>query len=417
MQLKELTNEEFLQFTSKHKYSSIYQTPEYGMAMNKQNMDAFYLGLYDDYGSMFAATLILVEMLGKFQYATAPRGFLIDYNDEVLVKEFTNMIKKYLRKKNIIALKISPLIIRNTYNKNEKTTIQTPNYDHIYAYLKKLGYYHLGYNNYFEANKPRFEAIIPLSPSSPVMFSKISKEFKTKIRSSDKTGVRIYKADERYLEYFYKLTQNKYPRDLKYFQDLYNLYKNRDAVDLYFALLDTKYFLINTQREFQKQSVACNKITDEIFKNQGKANASLINRKIVEDNKLAALKNQLVDATALLNKSPDGIIAACAILIKHQKEVYLLMDGYDVNYKKINAKHLLIWKLMEKYGSEGFQTFNLGGMTNYLEKESQYKGLNDFKLGFGANSVEYIGDLEIITNYPLYMLYRNSAPLRNLGKK
>jgi lipid II:glycine glycyltransferase (peptidoglycan interpeptide bridge formation enzyme) len=72
---------------------------------------------------------------------------------------------------------------------------------------------------------------------------------------------------------------------------------------------------------------------------------------------------------------------------------------------------------MEKYAKEGYTTFNLGGITNPLEKENKYKGLNDFKLGFGANAIEYIGDLELITNHPLYMIYRNMSPLRKKQSK
>lgn len=417
MHIKELTNEEFAKFTDQYKYYSIFQTVEYALAMNKQNYDTFYLGMYDEYGSMVGATAILVELLGKFQYAYAPRGFLIDYSDETLIKEFTNQVKKFLRKKSIIAIKISPLIIKNIHNKKEGSINPTPNYDNIFKCLKNNHYYHLGYNNYFEALKPRFEAIIKLNPNAQVMFSNISKEFRTKIRSSDKTGVRIYKGDERNLEYFYKLIENKYPRDIKYFRDLYTYGKQKEMVDLYFALLDTKHYLVYTQKEYQRQSIECNKITDQIFKNQGKATNSMINRKISEDNKLAALKAQLVTATNLLNRYPNGIITACAILIKHQKEVYMLMDGYDPIYKKINAKHLLIWKLMEKYSNEGFETFNLGGISNPQEKDNKYKGLNDFKLGFGADAIEYIGDLELITNYPLYMMYRNTVPFRKNKKK
>ena len=34
-----------------------------------------------------------------FKYALAPRGFLIDYNDEKLLTTFTKLIKKFLGKK------------------------------------------------------------------------------------------------------------------------------------------------------------------------------------------------------------------------------------------------------------------------------------------------------------------------------
>lgn len=411
MKLKELTNEEFLTFADQYPLSSVFQTPEYAMVMNKQNFDTFYLGMVDDFGNLVAATLILVELLGKFQYAYTPRGYLIDYNQEDLVKEFSKLVKKFLKKKSIMAIKISPIIKRATYRNGGKEKIETAEYEHIYQYLKKIGYYHLGYNHFFEAFKPRFEAVIPLDKNTASMFQKIRKEFRTKIRMSDRIGVRIYKGSERNLSYFYQMTKDKYPRDLKYFQDAYEHYSKRNMVDIYFALLDTKHYLVNTQKEYQKQTQNCAKVTDEIFKNQGNANNSLITRKITEDNKLADIKRQLVLSTNLLNKNPDGIILACAMVIKYKKEAYLLMDGYEPAYKRMNAKHLLIWKLMEKYAKEGFEVFNLGGIAN-PEHPEKFKGLNDFRLGFGADALEYIGDLELITSKPLYITYRNTIPFR-----
>ena len=73
---------------------------------------------------------------------------------------------------------------------------------------------------------------------------------------------------------------------------------------------------------------------------------------------------------------------------------------------------------MEKYAADGFERFNLGGMSNpLLAEDNKYKGLNDFKLCFGAKSVEYIGDLELITNPILYAIYRNGSPFRKMKKK
>ena len=65
-----------------------------------------------------------------------------------------------------------------------------------------------------------------------------------KIRASDNSGIRIYKGDENNLQLLYKQTEKKYPRDLNFLKSLYNYYKNRNMVDLYFALLDTRRYLI-----------------------------------------------------------------------------------------------------------------------------------------------------------------------------
>ncbi len=416
MKIKELTNEEFITFSEQFPKSSPYQTAEYAMTMTKQQYDSFYLGMINDNNNIVAASLIIVEMLGKFQYAYAPRGFLIDYNDSDLLKKFTKLVKKYLSKRNIIAIKISPLVIKSTYTRKDGL-IENTEYKKIYQDLKKLKYYHLGFNNFFEAIKPRYEAVIDLDKNTNLLFSKIQKNYRTKIRTSDRVGIRIYKGDEKNLQLLYKLTKNKYPRDLNYLKSLYSYYENRKMVDLYFALLDTRRYLMHFQTEYQRQNIKCAKVTDEIFKHQGKASNTLISKKINEDNKLSYYKRQLVLATNLLKQYPDGIIVASAIMVKHKKDVYLLLDGYDVKYKSLNAKHLLIWKLMEKYSLEGYEKFNLGGMTNPTLEKNPYKGLNDFKLGFGAKSIEYIGDLELITNPILYTIYRNGAIFRKKKKK
>lgn len=73
---------------------------------------------------------------------------------------------------------------------------------------------------------------------------------------------------------------------------------------------------------------------------------------------------------------------------------------------------------MEKYAKEGYEKFNLGGISNpQLKDKNKYQGLNEFKLGFGAKAVEYIGDLELVTSHILYALYRNGSPFRKMKNK
>ena len=77
----------------------------------------------------------------------------------------------------------------------------------------------------------------------------------------------------------------------------------------------------------------------------------------------------------------------------------------------------MIWKLIELYNKQGFKRFNLGGTTNPKVDNKKYNNLNEFKLGFNARSIEYIGDLELITNNTYYTLYRNSKPIRVMFHK
>ena len=64
----------------------------------------------------------------------------------------------------------------------------------------------------------------------------------------------------------------------------------------------------------------------------------------------------------------------------------------------------------------GFKKFNSGGISN-ITKPSKYKGLNEFKMSFNSKAIEYAGDFELITNKPLYFMWRNSKDISNMFKK
>lgn len=414
MTIKQLTNEEFKKFSENFIPSSMFQTTYYAFTMNEQNSDCFFLGLIDN-NVLKAASLIIVQKINGFKYAFAPRGILIDYNDFDLVNEFTKLMKKFLSKREIVAIKISPLIIKNVYDKNGKIINQNANFNSVFNNLKSTGFYHLGYNNYFEALKPRFEAVINLDLSYTQLFANIDKAFRTKIRKAERDGIKVFHGNEKKLEYLYFHTKDKYPRDLRYFKDLYKFFDKDNLIDFYYSKLDTTEYLKVTQALYSKYEHLSNEINQMIIKSKIR-NEKLLNKKIRIDKRFEQYKLQLVKATEYLKKYPNGIILSSALIVKWQDEIYLVIDGYDSNYKYFNGKHLLLWKLMVRYSKLGFKKFNLGGISN-ITKPSKYKGLNEFKMNFNAKAIEYAGDFELITNKPLYFMWRNSKDFSNMFKK
>lgn len=414
MKIKQLTNAEFKAFSSQFRPSSMYQTAEYAFTMNEEEYDSFFLGLMDG-NELRAATLILVQKINGFKYALAPRGFLINFNDYNLVETFTKLIKKFLGRKDIVAIKINPLIIKKVYNMDGKVIEQNMYYDTIFNNLKKMGYYHLGYNNFFEALKPRFEAVLNIGLPYTQVFANIKKNFRSKIRKGIKDGIKVYHGNGDNLDYLYLQTRNKYPRDLEYFKDLYKFFDKENLIDFYYSKLDTTEYLKISQslyNEYEKKSLELNQA---LINSRGQ-NEKIMNEKIKVDKIFEKYKRQLVVATGYLRDFPDGIILSSALIVKWQEEVYLIMDGYDEKYKKFNAKHLLLWKLIGRYSKLGFKKFNLGGISNIQNDNDLYKGLNEFKLNFNAKAIEYAGDFELITNSPLYFMYRKSSNISNMLK-
>ncbi len=404
MYIKELTNIEFKNFTKKFNIKSIYQTVEYGFIMNHENYDTIFLGLIDE-NNIVAASLVLIQKENKFKYAYAPKGFLIDYNNTDLLKIFTVQVKKHLGKLGVIAIKLCPPIIKEIYSNKNELLYKNETYTEIFNTLTKLGYKHLGYNNYFETLKPRYEAILDLNVSFYQLFKNIKKTVRTKIRNAENIGIKIYKGNIDDLNYLYIHTKNKYPRELEYFKNCYKYFSKENNIEFYFAKLDTIKFLKLCNKNFTLQEEKCNKLNNEL-----KNNKNLLNEKMENDILLDKYKNDLIYATRLLSKYPDGIVISSALIIKKDKEINLLMDGYDTKFKRLNAKHLLIWKLIQKYSDLNYEKFNFGGIVNPNANDNKYLGLNEFKLSFNSNIYEYIGDFELVTNKILYFIYK--SPLK-----
>jgi len=417
MHIKELTNDEFLKFTSNFKISSIYQTPEYAFVMNKQKFDSLFLGLVDDSDNIVCASLFLIEKLGLVKYAYAPRGYIMDYTNYSILQLFTLELKKYFGKKDVIAIKVNPLVIRNIYDFDENVILKNNNYDLIFENFTALSYRHYGYNNNFEGLKPRFEAILDISIPYTELFKNLKKELRTKIRSAEKKGIKIHKGTKEDLKYLYLQTKGKYPRDLKYFEDCYDFYSKRNMVEFFYAKLDTKKFLIESQRLYQEYLDLDEQVNANFINLSSEERQEKLNKKIEIDNLFDKYSKQLVYATNLLKDFPDGIVTASVLIIKNNLEAYMLMDGFDSNYKEFNSKQLLIWKLIERYSKENLKKFNLGGITNPEDKNPKYDGLNEFKLSFNSKAYEYAGDFELVTNNTLYFMYKNSAPIRSILKK
>ena len=414
MYIKDLSNDEFNNFTNSYPISSIFQTSEYGNVMNEEGFSLLYFGLINDDEKICGAALLLTEERKGLKYAYSPNGFLIDYNDYDLIKIFTEELKKYLKKKKIVALRFNPMIIKNStdYRNNKVSTNMF--FDETLAYLKSVGYKHFGLNNFYENIKPRYNAVINLSENINITYNNMHANTRMIIEEADKQGIKIIKGTLDTLDYLFDEVKDKYNKEKKYYENILNIFKGKNMVDYYYTKLDTNKYLQYVQRKINDQSKLCSQINDEIFRNRGNDNTELIDKKIFEENRLNDFKNELVYATELLKNRPDGVILSTMLLGKWKNEVIVLANGINKEFSQFNPKYLMIWKFIEKYSKEKFKIFNLGGITNPILRDERYFEDNEFKLSFNSRAIEYIGDFELIVSGALYTIYKNTKSIKSL---
>ena len=141
---------------------------------------------------------------------------------------------------------------------------------------------------------------------------------------------------------------------------------------------------------------------------RGKDMRTVLNKKMESDKILASYKKHLVVATNLLKEHPDNIVIGGAIVINHDNKLYLLIEGYNPTYGNLCPGYLTKWKIIEKYCKTNIVKFDMNAISGDFTSNNKFKGLNEAKLGYNSDAVEYIGEFNLIVNKAMYSLYRNT---------
>ncbi len=418
MRLYEIPKNVFDEFSAKNKIRNFYQTSEYGDWMEKRSYKCMYLAFMDEARTIHAATLIIYKnVFSSYKYGYAPRGFLINYTDEELFKEFTKHLKMFLKAKNFAYLKIDPPIIYKTRDKNGKEIKGGKDNTPLIERMKGLGYIHLGFNDYFEALKPRWNAVIKLDKNENDMFKSFSKDTRNKIHNSMRKGLEVITGSRDDIPIFYEFIRKNYNRPISYYYDYYDIFKRRDMIDFYLVKLNTVKYLETSKYLYESEVENNNKILHEMM---GKRkNKRITNKKMESDKLINIYKKDVVKATKLLAKYPEGLIIGGSMIIKYNKQLQFLIDGISDDFKTFNPNHLLKWTVIKEYLNSKFYYVDLNGIVgNFSKENNNYYGLNKFKLGFNSDVIEYIGEFNLPINSTIYHIVQRSSALgltNNIG--
>ena len=406
MKIITLSEEQFNNFANNHKYSNIYQTISYAKVMKTEGYDYHLLGFINNSNELIGATMILFKKVFlNYKMAYAPFGFLIDYSDNDLVEELTNRLKLLLIKQIFIYLKINPNIHCSERDKHGNIISYNPEVNDILEILQKNGYIHKGFNNYFENEKPRWNAIVKLTASNKNIYKNLSKQTRNKINKAIRSGIEIEEGTKDNLPTLYEFIKNKHHRSLKYYNNIIKEYG--DDAKIYLAKLNTEKYVSLSKDLYEKElniNETLNQKLQEVSR-KGKDITTLINKKMESDKRVSNYQASLIQATNLLSTYPDGIIIGGLLAIKNNNKLNMIIEGFNQTYRNFNPNYLLKWEIIKKANEEGYQYFNLNGIVGEFNEQNKYSGLNEMKLGFNAQALEFIGEFDLIINKTVYNLY------------
>lgn len=405
MKIEELESNEYEEYISKNKYTTFYQKEYWGKLKKDGGWNYKLVGMKKN-NKIVGATLLLFKNLPlglKLFYS--PRGFLIDYNDEELLKEFVLEIKEYVKKENGFILKIDPYVEYKTRDIDGNIVEGGVDNSKVVENLKKLGFKHYGFNKDISKElQPRWMYVLDLKgKTEDEIFSNFSKHYRKTIRRTEKQGLVVERISKDKLMDYKKIMEHTSSR--------------RDFIDRPYSYYENMYdkigenLIINVC--YLDTNLGINKFKDEIKKIEGYQDIKDYHLKDIED-----YKKKIELYESYQKKYGDKIPLAGTMSIVCGKEYLNLFGGAYEEFMHYDAQYLIKWHTMKESLNLGCEIYNFYGISGNFEKENNdMYGVYEFKRGFGGRVVELIGEFDLIISKPKYCLYNFMFKTYKIVKK
>ena len=414
MKLVNLTKTEFKKYADNHSQITFHQTEEWANLKKVNGWKAYYIGLKEG-KKIKAAALILAKELPiiKKKMFYSPRGFLIDYNDFELLKEFTNELKKYIKKEKGIFVKIDPYVEYQERDNNGQIVENGYNNKKSVENLKKLGYKFFGFNTMQDTLQPRWMHVIEINGKKEEDILK-DMESKTRqiLRKNEKSSIKTREIVKEELPIFKSIMEHTgdrrdfIDRPLSYYEAMWDNLHDSGILKILLAEIDFEEYKKNTIKE--KEEIEKN-LKDRIYKHDN--NLLKMNEKKYETTKkqetetMERIEKQLIKIETYKKEYGKKKNLGTILFLIYGNEVLSLFGGTDDNLLQFQSAYTVHYAGIKYAINHGYKRYNFYGITGDFSKENPLYGLYLFKKSFGGHVVELIGEYDLVISNFWYKIY------------
>ena len=430
MKLKKISEKEFKKFADKNLEITFYQTISWAHLKKKNGWVAHYLGLEKD-NKIIAGSLILAKTLPiiKKKMFYAPRGFLLDYKDKEVLKEFTKQLKEYAKKEHAIFIKIDPYVEYKEHDNNGNVVEDGLDNSICVENLKSLGYKHFGFNLMQDTLQPRWTHVIETEDKT---LDDVMKDMESKtrqiLRKNERSGIHTREISKEELPLFKDIMQHTsdrrefVDRPLSYYESMWDSLHDDGILKILVAEIDFLEFEKNTKEELETNE---KELKERIYKHEN--NILKMNPKKYEQNnkkneqEIERLKKQLKKIKDYKEKYGNKKLLGGILFLIYGNEVLSLHGGTLDDVMQFQSAYTIHFAGVKHAVENGYKRYNFYGITGDFRKENPLYGLYLFKKSFGGHVVELIGEFDYIISPFWYHTYTIAFAvyhkLKNLKKK
>ena len=340
----------------------------YWAEVKSVDWQAHYLIFKDQHKIVAAGLLLERKAFLQYSFFYCPRGFVLDYTNEVLVKEVLALAKEYVKNYHGFVLRFDPDIAYQITDTRSKEVICSNKdvYEMLGKYAKSTGLQ----KDMDSSSQPRFQMAVNLKNGSLLDKVKTKKRRLVKEEYLAARGFEVYEnttvegiKEFARLEKITETRQNVALRNEAYFLRMYEAFKPDDLLKVYMVRVN---------------------MTELIAYNE------TLSDKEEEIKRLAALKQQygnLINTNAI-------------ICVMGTPMVQMFYGASDDAFARYKPGYRLHFYAMQRARELGYAYFNMGGVSGSLND-----GLYRFKAEFGPELIEYVGDFDVVCHKFIYFLF------------
>lgn len=403
-----LSEKEYRSFTENNKNTHFLESYEWGSVSKLRGLTPIYVGVKDKNKIIATALLLKKQLPLGYSYFYIPRGFTIDYNNQKLVKYFTEELKKYCKKNKALFFRIDPDIKLHTINEFAEKIDGEDNYK-LVEYLEKIGFKRKKLTKFFETMQPRYTFRIPLNNSIEEIESRYTKTTLQRIKKAEQSGVIVEIGNKEDIKEFIRLMrmtekrQDFYSHTEEFYNKFYEIFFNNNHVTLYLGKIDIKDTTNKLNIKKKELDSEYEKILDDTGK---KAN----NRRKEITKELDSINKQL---EFFQDKPQEKIVVSSYLTVNYGNKSWALYAANDMDYKNLFANYLVYKHQIRDAFNNGYEIFDVFGTIGDPKTTNHLVGLHDFKKKWGGEYTEFIGEFDYILNKPMYFMFMKIIPLRH----
>ena len=363
-----------------------------------------YVGLLDDDGQPVAAALLLERKPPFFPaYLYSPRGFVLDFSDDMLLNTFTDGVREFARSRRAMFVALDPDI--ELWEIDERALPISGGFDHhdLIRRMAALGYHHRGFNREFEGRQPRFTFRIDLSREQSDIDRGIVGNVLKNVRKSQRYATEVTLGDSGDIGELSRLVHLTGERDEfvgydePYYQNFYDILSSHGMALLFLGRVDP----VETVEKLRLEKLLVQN-RRETLKKPGPIEESLLSEQRL---------NREIDIFQQYAKEFGGpAVISAHLLVVYGDKAWAVHAGSDKRMSESFINNSVYYRKICEAKQRGALQFDQFGTTGNPDT-SRLHTLHAFKRQFGGRYMEFVGEFDLILRPLWFFVYEKLLPL------